>query len=199
MGEIKTARDIAQEKIEQVGSVTEADKLRWKYFPEGEKWAAKYLKEGYDLVAELATQTADAVPFIKKGMESVFLGAVSLPHNEAVRTCNQRAMEAILVLKQDRDATQRLLTQMQQVLDHYTDQGDKQRKATKEALKEKYEDKLRQALDKQLGGVGGLEGQKISAESLPQFHEEWRRVSAQLDRQYLKLLEEFKHELAKVS
>jgi len=53
-------------------------------------------------------------------------------------------------------------------------------------------------MDKQLGGAGGLDNQKISAENLPQFHDEWRRVAAQLDRQYLKLLEEFKSELAKI-
>jgi len=199
MDEIKSARDIAQEKIERVGSVTASDKLRWKYTPEGEKLAARYLKEGYDLVAELAAQPPDAVPYIKKGLESVFMSAVVLPQNEAGQIRNQRALDAILSLKQDRDAAEGLVAQMRQVLGHYTDQGEKQRKATYEALKDQYEAKLHQALDKQLGGAGGLGSQKINAENLPQFHEEWRRVSAQLDRQYLRLLEEFKRELAKVN
>jgi hypothetical protein len=54
-------------------------------------------------------------------------------------------------------------------------------------------------MDKQLGGAAGLEGVKFNVESLPQFQDEWRRVSAQMDQQYLKLLDEFKKELAKIN
>lgn len=199
MSDIKSAKDIAQEKIERVGEVTQADRLRWKYVPEGEKMATKYLKDGQDLAAEMAGQSADAKPYIKKGLESVLLAAVVLPQNEAAQGRSQRALDGLLVLKQDRDAALRLVDQMRQVLSHYNDQGEEQRKATYETLKGQYEAKLRKAMDKQFGDVGGLDDQKINVESLPQFHDEWRRVSAQLDLQYLKLLEEFKHELAGVS
>lgn len=51
-------------------------------------------------------------------------------------------------------------------------------------------------MDKQMGGSTGM---KINVESLPQFQEEWQRVSVQMDQQYLKLLSEFKRELAKIS
>ncbi|MCL2149446.1 MAG: hypothetical protein FWH51_00735 [Dehalococcoidia bacterium] len=198
MDEIKSARDIAQAKIERVGDITEADRLRWKYLPVGEQLAAKYLKEGHDLATELAAQPVGALPYIKKGLEAVLMAAVALPQNDTAQSRNQRALDGIIVIKHDLDAAQRLVGQIRQVLGHYTDQGEKQRKATRETLKVQYEGKLRQAMDKQLGGVGGLEDLKISVESLPQFQEEWRRVSAQLDQQYLGLLEEFKQELAKV-
>jgi len=196
MDEIKNARDIAQEKIERVGDITEADRLRWKYLPEGEKLAARFLKEGHDFIAELGAQPTDAQPYIKKGLESVFISAVVLPQSDTAKIRNNRALDGVISLKKDRDAASRLIDQMRQVLDHYTDQGEKQRKATYEKLKDQYEQKLRHAMDKQLGGASGLEGMKISVESLPQFQDEWRRVSAQLDQQYIKLLDEFKRELA---
>ncbi len=199
MDEIKNARDIAQEKIERVGDVTDADRLRWKYLPEGERLAAKYLKDGHDLGAELAAQPTHALPYIKKGLESVLLAAVVLPTNDAAKTRNKRALDGIMLLKKDRDAAPRLIDQIRQVLGHYTDQGEKQRKETYEALKDQFELKLRHAMDKQLGGVGGLEGVKLSVESLPQFQEEWRRVSAQFDQQYHKLLDEFKRELSRIN
>ena len=196
MDEIKSARDIAREKIERVGAVTEADKLRWRYLPEGEILAAKYLKDGHNLTAEFAAYPADALPYVKKGLEAVLLVTVVLPKSEAAQSRNQRALDGLIALKKDQGAARRLVDQMQQVLGHYTDQGDKQRKATYEALKGQYEAKVRQAMDKR--GASGLDGLKISAESLPQFQDEWRRVSVQLDQQYLKLLEEFKRGLAEI-
>ena len=86
---------------------------------------------------------------------------------------------------------------MKQILGHYTDQGAEQRKQTYEALKRQFEVKLKQAVSKQLGTKADTD-LGISVETLPQFQEEWRRASAQMDEQYLKLLEEFKHELRKV-
>ena len=44
MGDIKSAREIAMEKIDKLGEPTEEERLEWKYLPEGEKLAARYLK-----------------------------------------------------------------------------------------------------------------------------------------------------------
>ncbi len=33
--EIKSAREIAMEKVEKLGEVTEEERLKWKYVPEG--------------------------------------------------------------------------------------------------------------------------------------------------------------------
>ena len=199
MDEIKSAKEIAQEKIDAVGEVSEADKLRWKYRPEGEKLAAKYLKNGNDLVAELSQFPAGALLYIKKGLEEVLTAAIVLPKLEGAQSRNKRAIDGLVALKKDKGAASKLAGQMRQVLDHYTDQGEKQRKATREALKDQYDAKVHQAMDKQLGASAGLEGMKINVETLPQFQEEWRRVSAQMDQQYLGLLDQFKKEMAKIS
>ena len=83
------------------------------------------------------------------------------------------------------------------MLGHYTDQGAEQRKKTYDALKVQFEDKLKQAVKKQLGDKADTD-LGISVETLPQFQEEWRRAAAQMDDQYLKLIDEFKRELRKV-
>ena len=49
MDDIKSAREIALEKVEKLGEVTDEERLRWKYVPEGEKMAAKYLKQNLNL------------------------------------------------------------------------------------------------------------------------------------------------------
>ena len=56
--------------------------------------------------------------------------------------------------------------------------------------------KVQQALQQQLGLAVGV---RIDIERQPQFQEEWRRVQAQLDSQYLKLLDEYKQELLAIT
>ena len=46
MTDIKSAHEIAMEKVAKLGEATEEERLRWKYVPEGEKLAASYLKQG---------------------------------------------------------------------------------------------------------------------------------------------------------
>ncbi|MFC1930749.1 hypothetical protein ACFLXJ_00875 [Chloroflexota bacterium] len=49
--EIKSALEIALEKIEELGELTEEERLQWKYVPEGEKLAARYLKQNLNLLS----------------------------------------------------------------------------------------------------------------------------------------------------
>ncbi len=51
--EIKSAREIAMAKVEKLGEVTEEERMRWKYVPEGEKLAARYLKQNVNMLSEL--------------------------------------------------------------------------------------------------------------------------------------------------
>lgn len=43
--EIKSAREIAMAKLAALGEATEEERLAWKYRPEGEKLAARYIKQ----------------------------------------------------------------------------------------------------------------------------------------------------------
>jgi hypothetical protein len=198
MEEIPSAQEIAQARIAAVGEATEADKLRWKYHPEGESLAVKYLKDGADFASEANRLPDKAQPFFRSGAESVLLANLVLPKNDIIQARNKKAMEGELALKKDKTAATKILNQVKQIFGHYTDQGAKQREDAFEALKEQYERKLKKALEKQLGVKNSREDLGISVESLPEFQEEWRVVSAQLDAQYLKLLGEFKRELMRV-
>jgi hypothetical protein len=196
MNEIKSARDIAQQKIDSVGEVSQADRLRWKYLPQGEKLGVKYLKEGGSLSAELAKFPPEAQPYVKKGVEYVLSSNIVLPASDAAREKNKKAADGMMAIKKDKSAAAKYLNQLRQVLDHYSEQGARQREATKKALKDQYQSRVKQAMDRQLGGGTEMEGMKINVENMPQFQDEWRRTAAQLDEQYLKLMEEFKKELS---
>ncbi|MCL2706910.1 MAG: hypothetical protein FWE97_01910 [Dehalococcoidia bacterium] len=195
---IKSARDIAMEKIAALDAVTSDERLKWKYTPEGEQAAIKYFKDGGDLASAIAVYPTDAQLFVKTGAEKVLLENLQLPHNDIISVRNTKAIDAIISIKSDKTSAAKILDQAKHILEHYTDQGADQRKQAYEMLKQQFETRLKQAVKKQLGTSAETTDLGIKVETLPQFQDEWRRTVAQMDDQYLKLLNEFKQELRRI-
>jgi hypothetical protein len=195
MGIIKTAAEIAKEKLEKIGEPTEQERLKWKYGPEGEKLAAQYLKDDVNLVSEVKKYDDKARQIIAGSVNDILLRNISLPRNEAARKINKKAMDGLKALKNDKTAVENVFSRMRHVLDHYVQEGAKQKKQAYEALKSEFETKVQQAIRKQTGVNARM---KIDVEKQPQFQEEWQRVQAQMEAQYTNLLDEYKQELAAI-
>jgi hypothetical protein len=195
MGIIKTAAEIAKEKLEKIGEPTEQERLKWKYGPEGEKLAAQYLKDDVNLVSEVKKYDDKARQIIAGSVNDILLRNISLPRNEAARKINKKAMDGLKALKNDKTAVENVFSRMRHVLDHYVQEGAKQKKQAYEALKSEFEAKVQQAIRKQTGVNARM---KIDVEKQPQFQEEWQRVQAQMEAQYTNLLDEYKQELAAI-
>jgi len=196
MGDIKSAREIAMEKVEKLGEVTDEERLRWKYVPEGEKLAAKYLKQNLNLVAELGKYEEKIIKYIKEGAADILIRNINLPKNDVFRKNNKKAMEGLKTLKSDKIGVENIFSKMRNIFNHYIEQGEQQRKQAYQQLKVEFETRVRQAIQQQLGSVVGL---KIDVERQPQFQEEWRRIQNQLDSQYISLLNEYKEELSAIA
>jgi hypothetical protein len=195
MGIIKTAAEIAKEKLAQIGEPTEAERLKWKYGPEGEKLAALYLKEDISLTGEVGKFEEKARKIIVAGINDILLRNISLPRTDAARKTNKKAMDGIKTLKSNKAAVDNILKRLQQVLDHYVQEGAKQKKQAYESLKADFEAKVQQAIRQQTGVDAKM---KIDIEKQPQFQEEWQRLQAQMESQYTNLLDEYKKELAAI-
>ena len=193
MGDIKSAREIAMEKIDKLGEPTEEERLEWKYLPEGEKLAAKYLKHDAELLPELSKFDKKATPHIIEGVSGILIKNIIMPENETAKKTAKRAMDGIKTIKTDKAHVEAALNQIRHVFNHYEQQGEQQRKQAYAALKTDFQAKVEQALRQQMGG--NTAGIRIDIEKQPQFQEEWRKLKAQLDVQYLKLLDEYKQEL----
>ena len=196
MADIKSAREIAQEKIEQIGEATPEERLRWKYVPEGEKLAAKYLKQNLNLSAELNSYEENIVSYIKEGVADILLRNINLPSNDIAKKNNKKAMEGIKNLKKDKVGVENIYSKIRNIFNHYAEQGEQQRRQAYQQLKTEFEAKVQQALQQQMGSAVGF---KIDVERQPQFQEEWLKLLAQLDGQYLILLNEYKQELAAIA
>jgi hypothetical protein len=197
MGEIKSAFEKAMEKVEKLEKPSEEEIKRWKYLPQGEKLASSYLKDECSLVVELAKQDESVKKYIAEGAQQILLRNIDLPKNDVIKRKNKKAMEGIKVLKNDKVRIENVYSKMRSIFEHYEQQGETQRKQSYERLKGNFEMKLQQAIQQQLGTT--LAGIKIDVEKQPQFQEEWRKILAQLDSQYYKLLDEYKQEIQSIS
>ena len=196
MGEIRSAAEIAREKIEKLGEVTEEERLQWKYAPEGEKLAARYLKEDCNLAAEIAKFDDKARKIITSGVNDILLRNISLPRNDALRRATKRAMDGLKAIKNDKVAAENVFSKIRNILDHYTGQGEEQKKQAYASLKAEFEEKVQQVLRQKTGVNAKM---NIDIEKQPQFIEEWQRLQARLEAQYLTLLDEYKQELAAIN
>jgi alpha-glucuronidase len=86
---------------------------------------------------------------------------------------------------------------MQQIFAHYAGTGEQQRTQAFERLKEEFSIKVQQALQQQMGSKAST--MHIDIEKQPQFLEEWRKLKAQLDSQYVQVLGELKTQLEQIS
>ena len=102
MGDIKSAREIAMEKLEKLGEATEEERLKWKLEPKGQELAARYLKENCNLIAELSQYQDEERKYIVAGASEVLARNVQLPRNEAIRRTNKKAMDGLKLVKNDK-------------------------------------------------------------------------------------------------
>ncbi|MFC1971723.1 hypothetical protein ACFLV0_07390 [Chloroflexota bacterium] len=196
MGDIKSAAEIAREKIEKLGEVTEEERLKWKFIPEGEKLAARYIKEDCHLDTEINKYEEKARKYVTESINDILIRNINLPGNDIARQMNKKAMEGLKAIKKDKVSVENMFSKMRHVLEHYVKEGEEQRRQAYESLKSEFEAKIQQALKQQTGINSSM---KIDVERQPQFQEEWRNLRFQMDSQYNNLLDEYKHELSTIS
>ncbi len=192
MSDIKSAAEIAMEKVEKLGEATEEERMRWKYVPEGERLAARHLKQDCNLAAELKKYEEKTRKYITEGATGILIRYINLPTSDTVVKNNKSVMEGLKDIKSDKVSLENVYSKIRRIFNHYVEQGQHQRKQAYESLRTEFEVKIKQAVQQQIGTSAGI---KIDIEKQPQFKEEWRKLEAQLNSQYLKLLDEYKQEL----
>ena len=196
MADIKSAQEIAMEKIARLGEASEEERRKWKNVPAGEKLATKYLKEDTNLVAELSHYPEADRKYVVEGAAGVLIRNLGLPKNDALKKMNRRIMDGLKVMKSDKVAVENVYSRIRNIFNHYNEQGEQQRRAAYESLKAQAEANIQQQMQQQMGMTSRV---KIDVERQPQFQQEWRKIQHQLDSQYLTLLKEYQQELAKIA
>jgi len=195
MADIKSAREIATEKLAKLEDATDDERLKWKFVPQGEELAARYLRQDSNLIAELSEYQENERQYVVEGVGAILARHINLPTNDLAKKNNKRAMEGFKLLKNDKASVENVYTRIGQIFNHYLEQGEQQRKQAYESLKAQFESKVQQAVQQQLGPTMMM---KVDVERQPQFQEEWRKVQHQLESQYLQHLNEYKRELLSI-
>jgi hypothetical protein len=195
MDDIKSAREIAMKKVEKLGEATQEERLKWKYVPQGEGLAVRYLKENLNLIVELGQYEGEVRKYIIEGAAQVLTQNISLPRNDVAKKNNRRIMDGLKLLKSDKVGVENVYSKIRYLFNHYAEQGEQQRQKAYQSLKAEMEAQVQQALQQQLGTLMGV---KIDVERQPQFQQEWRKILTQLDSQYLAHLNEYKRELLNI-
>ena len=125
--EIKSAREIALEKLAEIGETTEEERLKWKFAPLGGKLTAKYLKEGANLLQELGQYDEKTKRYVIVGASEVLIRSISLPASDLAKRTNKRAMEGLKIVKSDQVGLENIYSKIRRIFDHYLGEGEQQR------------------------------------------------------------------------
>jgi hypothetical protein len=192
MGDVKSAYEIAMEKIKDIEPATLEERLKWKFVPKGEELAGKYIKDDVNLMAELSKYNDEERKYVAQGISAILIRNIDLPKNDAAKKNNRKAMDGIKLIKKDKTAVENVFSKIRYIFNHYAEQGEAQKKEAYEQVKEQFAMKLQQAVQQQVGTNATID---VKVEQLPQFQEEWRKTVARLDAQYIQHLTEYKHAL----
>jgi len=196
MGEIKTAYEIAMERVAKMGEATEEEKLRWKYKPEGEKLAALYLEEEINLASKLSGYDNKAKEIVVDTLSEILIANINLVKNDAAKRRNKKAMEGIKIIKKDKIAVENVFSKMRALFNQEMEQGDQQRQQIYQSMKEHFRQQMMQAAQQQYGPQAA--SMNIDVDNDPQFREQLNRVMARMESDYIKQLDEYKKELKEV-
>ena len=85
MDEIRSAYEIAMEKVERLGRPSEEDVKKWKYVPQGQEIALGYFRNERNLVAELGKYDEDTRHHVIAGAQEVLLRNIDVPKNDSAK------------------------------------------------------------------------------------------------------------------
>ncbi|MCX6003828.1 MAG: hypothetical protein NTX46_05395 [Chloroflexi bacterium] len=196
MADIKSAYEIAMEKIKDIEDATPEERLKWKFAPKGEELAGKYMRADVNLMTELSKYKDEERKYVVQAVSSVLIRNIDLPKNDAIKKTNRKAMDGIKLIKKDKTGVENVFSKIRYIFNHYAEQGEQQKKQAYEQVKAQFAAKLQQAVQQQMGANARM---NIDVERHPQFQEEWRKMLGRLDAQYLEHINEYKHDLLAIN
>jgi hypothetical protein len=196
MADVKSAYEIAMEKIKEIEPATTEERMKWKFVPKGEELAGKYMKDDANLVTELSKYNEQEKQYVLQGVSAILIRNIDLPKNDAMKKSNRKAMDGIKLIKKDKTAVENVFSKIRYIFNHYAEQGDKQKKEAYEQAKAQFAEKLQQVVQQQMGTNSRMD---VNVEQHLQFQEEWRKTLLRLDAQYTQHLTEYKHALLAIN
>lgn len=193
MDRIKSAYEVALERLKQRKEVPQAEMDRLEYEPVGKNIAAVFLREkDYDLLAEIEKYPGQYQGYIYEGIQKTLFSNILPPTDQGILESNMRSLQGILLIKKDKDAVEEILSLLEKLFRYYEQAFNQTYAQFKQRFAEKLEPSIR-SVEKRTG-----QKFKIDPEKQPGFREEWNKVLGQLNVQYEQVLDEQKEKLRNI-
>ena len=191
MAEIKSALEIALEKADKLGKLDKAELEAQKWIEKGKKTAATYLNEPEqaDLAGSLNDAPPEHIQKILQGIMDVLLRNIILPREDEQWNLIKRAMNGIRTIKGT--TADQALAQMEQLLHAYQQTRSQYFEQVKAQMQGRLGE-LKQAVAQQYG-TGMAE--QLDIEAVPEFQQEWARISSEIQAQFEQQLQPLKEYL----
>jgi hypothetical protein len=189
LAEIKSALELALEKAEKYGRASREEMASAQYQEQGRVLAVQFLKREGDLAADLKKLPAEAQAAARLAVKEVFLRNIGLPRENTVDPRQDRALEGLVLVADNSKNMARLQTELEQLLQQFL----QVRSNALQQLKGRFAagaGQMQRNMEAQYG-----QKMRVEPETLPQFQEEWRRFTGQLQDQIGPMLEGLKEKM----
>ena len=193
MKRMKSAFEKAMERVEQMDEPPKEQILEWKLIPLGQRLAGTYIKGGVEVFEELEKYDAGDQPYVRKGMIQVLVSNVQIPKIESQKETNELVLDGIRKILGERPECAEALEHLGYVLEQYWQFGRQQRAEAYAQLKAQIEQQVYEVLSRQSGS--SHQGMKVNVEVMPEFQQQWLRISGQLSVQYETHLQDYKKQI----
>ncbi len=193
LDKIKSAYEMAMERLKQRREVPQTEIDRMEHLPIGKALAANFIREKqYDLGKEIKRFSSEKMAYVIEGAQETFLNNIFLPEEVTIKDVNNRAKEGLLIIKKDRRGVEEVFKQLDHLFQYYEQALAQTYAQFKESFTHRMSASVK-SLEKRVGAR-----LKIDPESQPVFREEWAKVVGRLNEQYKIYLDEQKEKLRKL-
>ncbi len=193
MKRMKSAFEKAMERVEQMEEPRKEQILEWRLIPLGQRLAGTYIKGVDEVFEEVEKFDAGEQAYVRKGMIQVLVSNVQMPKIESQKETNQRVLDGIRIILGERPECTEALEHLGYVLEQYWEFGRQQRAEAYTQLKAQIEQQVYEVLSRQSGS--SHQGMKVNVEAMPEFQQQWLRISGQLSVPYDTHLQNYKKQI----
>jgi hypothetical protein len=179
MAEIRSALEIAMEKADRLGKAGNEELEANELLDRGRRLAARYMQdEETDLRASLHYSSAAQLSFLLKGAVDILVRNIVLPRDKDQWAAINKALKGLVELRGS--SAQQVIPEIRQLLEAY------------EQTRKRYYEQVKSGMQRKLGSMqkaiaqqyGTEAAASINVDALPEFQQEWSKISADIKEQF---------------
>lgn len=178
---IKTALEMAMERLGKRKEVNPEEVLRLEAVPKGRVLGAKFLNDkNFALLDVLNEEDKNISKYILEGIQEVFLANLLLPVTDEMLMSNQKVMEGLAIIKNNKKQIAGILKDMGAMFSHYRQTLDQATESFKQQVQMHQENQAR---------MQGPDAPQVD------YQQEWAMLLNQINQRYENAFAEMKESI----